>query len=172
MKQTKKEISARIDELKNILNKLFPDSLYSQFISSNEIVESIHEQINQLKIELEAAPNDIFKAVLESHEVLCKVKNMGEKDAYGQNPGIYYSLAVAGESGELGNKIVKAVRNGNNEEAIKQAVISELPDVIIYAAVLAHVFDLDLNQLVNDKVDIVTKRALDGYYGGPLDLKK
>jgi NTP pyrophosphatase (non-canonical NTP hydrolase) len=93
---------------------------------------------------------------------------MDEKAAYGQDPAMYYTLGICGEAGEMGNKIVKALRNGNDPEAVKEAVKSELPDVFIYSAVLAYVLDIDITRLVNDKVQVVMERARNGYYGGPL----
>jgi NTP pyrophosphatase (non-canonical NTP hydrolase) len=66
------------------------------------------------------------------------------------------------------NEIVKALRNGFDRRRILKAVRSELPDVIIYSYVLAHVLDIDLTSLVNRKVAVVVKRAADGYYGGPI----
>ena len=94
---------------------------------------------------------------------------MKEDEAYGQDPAMYYTLAICGEAGEMGNKIVKALRNGNDPDGAKKAIISELPDIIIYSAVLAHVLKIDLTNLVNDKVNVVIKRAKNGYYGGALN---
>lgn len=110
----------------------------------------------------------IMESVIKSHKSLCDVKKMDEKAAYGNDPAVYYSLAICGEAGEMANKIVKSLRNGTDPEAIRSAVISELPDVFIYSGVLAHVLDLDIMKLVKEKSDIVVERALNGYYGGPL----
>jgi NTP pyrophosphatase (non-canonical NTP hydrolase) len=115
---------------------------------------------------------DFFANVLESHKVLCEIKQMDEKAAYGQNPALFYGTAVSAEAGEMCNKVIKALRNGDDPEAAKRAVISELPDVFIYGIVLAHVLDIDIRKLVTEKVGVVTQRARDGYYGGPLNLKK
>lgn len=160
MIETKSEIRARISELERISAVLNP-----------VILDTVKSRISDL-IELEKnAEEDPFKSVLKSHKVLCEVKEMDEDAAYGQDPALYYALAISGEAGEMGNKIVKALRNGDDPEAAKRAVISELPDVIIYSAVLAHVLEIDLSKLVNEKVGVVISRARDGYYGGPLNGK-
>lgn len=165
MPETKGEIRARIDELNRLLNPLTdePDDVYLR--------SHIDVRMKELETELESAQEDIFKSVVRSHVAVCAAKRMDEKAAYGQDPAMYYSLAVCGEAGEMGNKIVKALRNGSDLEASRQAVISELPDVFIYGSVLAHVLDIDITRLVSEKADIVIQRAENGYYGGPLKEK-
>lgn len=161
-RETKSEIKARLSELKK----------FKKWILKEELQECdvrwIDDRISELEGQLKGATEDLFKSVIKSHEVICAVKKMDAKAAYGQDPGMYYTLAVCGEAGEMANKIVKALRNGNDPGAIREAVISELPDVIIYGAVLGHVMDLDLSKLVNEKVGVVIERAQSGYYGPPL----
>ena len=113
------------------------------------------------------ASKSIMNTVIRSHKSVCKAKNMDEKAAYGNDPAVYYSLAICGEAGEMANKIVKALRNGTDVTAVKNAVISELPDIFIYSGVLGYVLDLDVAKLVEEKVDIVVNRATSGYYGPP-----
>lgn len=165
MSEMKSEIRARIDELENTL------SLLKELPGNHKLIPVLRARITKLKKAESKAQEDLFRSVMRSHEVICAVKEMDEKAAYGQNPAIYYTLGVCGESGEMANKIVKALRNGFDAEKIKEAIVSELPDVIIYSSVLAHVMDIDLTKLVNEKVKIVTSRALNGYYGGPLNTK-
>lgn len=162
--ETKSEIRARIDELEGMR------SLLRELTGKNKerMMTIISARVAKLKRAETQAQEDLFRSVIRSHEVLCAVKQMDEKAAYGQNPAIYYALGVCGESGELANKIVKSLRNGMDVKKVKRAIESELPDVIVYSAVLAHVMDIDLTKLVNDKVRIVINRALNGYYGGPL----
>ncbi len=116
--------------------------------------------------------DDIKKMILESHKAICKAKNMGEKDAYGHDPGSYYTLALCGEAGEMANAVIKTLRNGTDKKEIKRAVESELPDVIIYAYILAHILDVPLTKLVQEKVKIVIERANNGYYGGPVKVRE
>lgn len=164
MSETKSEIRARIDELESILSLLYELSDDNRL----RMLGIIQFKIDNLKKSESEAQEDLFKSVMRSHEVICAVKEMDEKAAYGQNAAMYYTLAIAGESGELANKIVRSLKNGECIAELKEAVVSELPDVIIYSAVLAHVMDIDLTKEVNDKVKIVINRALNGYYGGPI----
>lgn len=167
MKETKSEIRARIDELRSFYAKV---SDVDVPLGDREFFHRLFsEREKELETELESAEEDLFKSVIRSHVAVCAAKKMDEKAAYGQDPAMYYSLAVCGEAGEMGNKIVKALRNGNDPEASRRAVMSELPDVFIYGAVLAHVLDIDITKLVNEKVDVVIERAENGYYGGALD---
>jgi NTP pyrophosphatase (non-canonical NTP hydrolase) len=161
MKQTKKEIRARIEELQSLLSSI-PDQTVKQILGA---------RIKVLQNELSAAPEDFIDSVLESHRAICRAKNMGAKEAYGQEPIMYYSLAICGEAGEMANKIVKGLRDGYNNQKSYQAVMSELPDILIYSIVLAHVMDIDIGELINNKVEIVIQRAVNGYYGGKINNK-
>lgn len=150
--ETKSEIRARIDELERLKS-----------------IGEIPDRITELKEKLNAADEDMSVTILQSHRALCAAKKMGEKQAYGHDPAMYYSLGVCGEAGEMANKIVKAMRYGPDARArFIPAIESELPDVIIYAFILAHTHDINLPRLVNAKAGVVIQRALDGYYGGPL----
>lgn len=170
-RHTKSEIDARLDELRPFLmevmehRKTFGDN--GSF--PQQLQDSLSNRMSALEDERGRALDDIFSAIVESHKILCHVKQMGEKEAYGQDPAFYYSAGVAGEAGELLNKMVKAFRNGGDATAgLRAAVVSELPDVVIYAFVLAYVLEIDLTRLVTEKASVVVKRAMEGYYGGPL----
>jgi NTP pyrophosphatase (non-canonical NTP hydrolase) len=161
--ETKSEIQARIDELDRV-RKAFWSSM-----TEATLEKDVERRLDELHALLERAEEDLSSNIIRSHKALCEAKKMGEKEAYGNDPAIYYTLGVCGEAGEMANKIVKAQRNRNNRDKVLEAIRSELPDVIIYSYVLAHVLDMDLSKLVNEKVGVVVQRALDGYYGGPLD---
>ena len=172
--ETKSEIHARIDEVQSILDSLSSGlALGRSFHGYNELIAiktRLGSRMLELMSQLELAEEDLSASILRSHEAVCRAKNMHEKAAYGHNPAVYYSLAVAGEVGEMSNAIVKAMRNGNDDTAVLAAVCSELPDVIIYSYILAHVLDINLSKLVNEKIGVVIQRANDGYYGGPLPV--
>jgi NTP pyrophosphatase (non-canonical NTP hydrolase) len=163
--ETKTEIHSRLNELEK-LGLVLSGTREKNW--EQEVPYYLGERVKELETKLDKAPDDIFHAVLKSHKILCEIKKMAPKAAYGQNPGLYYGAGVAGEAGEMCNKIVKALRDGYDYELVRKAIISELPDVIIYAAVLAFCFDLDLTKLVSEKAEVVTQRAVDGYYGKEL----
>ncbi len=164
MTETKAELTARIEELHSVSEMLTG--------VSPALERKLIKRMKALLAAREAAPEDMAASVVRSHVAVCRAKKMSRKAAYGQDPAVYYSLAIAGEAGEMGNKIVKALRNGNDPRACKKAVVSELPDVFIYGFVLANVLGIDIVDLVNKKVDVVIKRAATGYYGGPLKKKR
>lgn len=157
--ETKSEIRARIDELIGLV------SMFSDLTDTGKVEKVIGARMIELIAKLESAAEDVSASIIKSHKKICEVKKMEEKAAYGNDPAIYYTLGVCGEAGEMANKIVKSLRNGMNRASVLEAVKSELPDVIIYAYVLAYVLDIDLTRLVNEKVDVVINRANDGYYG-------
>lgn len=118
-------------------------------------------------------PETIRDIILSSHEAVCASKEMDENEAFGHHPAVYYSLAMCGECGELANNIVKAMRNGPDKmEKMKEAISSELQDVIIYAYILAETNGIVVEDIVRNKVEVVIQRAKDGYYGKPLERKK
>jgi len=161
--ETKSEIRARIDELKQ---------LFKFAKKQNETISFIRNRISVLEQKLAKAQEDLSSSITESHKAICKAKRMDEKEAYGNDPAMYYTLGICGEAGEMANAIVKARRNGEDQKKVWAAVCSELPDVIIYSYVLAYVLDIDLSKLVNEKVDVVIDRANNGYYGIPLKRAK
>lgn len=165
MGETRGELEARRDELRRTARMLRSALSGSDY---DRVAEALLPRAQELLAEAGEAPEDLIQSVLRSHKAVCAAKDMDEKAAYGQDPALYYTLAICGEAGEMGNKIVKALRNGNDPEAARKAVMSELPDIFVYGAVLARVLDLDLTRLVNEKVEIVIERAKSGYYGGPL----
>jgi NTP pyrophosphatase (non-canonical NTP hydrolase) len=162
--ETKSHIDSRIDELEQIL-KTF--ALNGPVPTST--VSVVKDRVALLMKERETADDGIRASVIRSHKAICQVKKMDEKAAYGNDPAVYYTLGVCGEAGEMANAIVKVLRNGLDRKKILEAVTSELPDVIIYSYVLAYVLDIDLTKLVNEKVEVVVKRAHDGYYGGEIE---
>jgi NTP pyrophosphatase (non-canonical NTP hydrolase) len=160
--ETKSEIRARLDEIQKIREEFL-----SRF-TADRVEETIERRYKELCDQLELADEDLSSSILRSHKAICKVKQMDEKAAYGNDPAIYYTLGICGEAGEMANAIVKSQRNGADAQKVLEAVKSELPDVVIYSFILAHVLDINLPSLVHEKVEIVIDRAIKGYYGSPL----
>ena len=162
--ETKSEIRARIDELKRLEEEL----LAGRGHNLDEAIFAIEARQKALEKSLASAEEDLSSSIIRSHKAICEAKQMDEKAAYGNDPALYYTLGICGEAGEMANALVKAQRNGYDREKALEAVKSELPDVVIYSYVLAHVLDIDLSNLVNEKVEVVIRRARDGYYGKSL----
>lgn len=162
----KNEIAAKLDGYKLVQSDL--KRVMSGELTVKALSESLSFEISKLEVDMSEAEEDLASSIIRSHKAVCEAKQMEENAAYGHDPAVYYSLAICGEAGEMANAIVKSMRNGTDTGAVLEAVKSELPDVVIYSYVLAHVLKMDLPKLVNEKVEIVIKRAYDGYYGPKL----
>lgn len=162
LNETKSEIRARIEELQKVR-----EAFHSTLLMSR-LEDDVDRRLKELRDVLETAEEDLSSSIIRSHKAICEAKRMDEKAAYGNDPALYYTLGICGEAGEMANALVKAQRNGYDREKALEAVKSELPDVVIYSHVLAHVLDIDLSNLVNEKVEVVIRRAKEGYYGKAL----
>ena len=160
--ETKSEIRARIDELQKVR-----EAFHSRLVMS-ALEDDVERRMKELYDALETAEEDLSSSIIRSHKAICEAKQMDEKAAYGNDPALYYTLGICGEAGEMANALVKAQRNGFDKKKALEAVMSELPDVVIYSYVLAYVLSIDLSKLVNEKVEVVIRRAREGYYGRAL----
>ncbi len=161
---TKQEIRIRIDELQKLITNT---NQYSEIIQ--EVHHKITEYKNNLKTALDDTDMNFIDEVLESHRVICDIKQMPYDHAFGAEPSLYYGAAVAAESGELLNKLIKTIRHhGMDREKLKEAVESEIADVMIYSVILALTTRIDLIETVKKKTKIVIERAMSGYYGGSI----
>lgn len=84
---------------------------------------------------------------------------------------VYPALGLAGESGEVVEKIKKIFRDqqGMVGDEQRQAVAKELGDVLWYLAQLATELDLDLNQVAQDNLDKLLSRQQRGQLHGSGD---
>lgn len=158
--RTRIELLSRLDEINNMI-------LTGNY--TTEIKSKLEKRQADLIKELKYSYDDIMSAAINSHHVICKIKDMKPDAAYGNDPFIYYALGLVGESGELAGALLRAIRNNDTIEAKKLAVESEIADCIIYTVILAYTTGIDLIKIVNEKAKIVAQRALNGYYGGPIN---
>lgn len=75
----------------------------------------------------------------------------------------YVSLGLAGEAGEIANKVKKIVRDGDYDPV---ALADELGDVLYYAARLAAELGTSLNLVARDNMAKLTSRKERGVLGG------
>lgn len=88
----------------------------------------------------------------------------------GHNP-IYPTLGLAGETGEVCEKIKKVIRDHGGEfdaEAVS-AIKKELGDVLWYVARLAAELGLDLDEVAADNLDKLASRKARGTLSGSGD---
>ena len=77
------------------------------------------------------------------------------------NQGLYYTaLGLAGEAGEVVNKIKKVMRDTANELSAsqKEAIVDELGDVLWYCAGIATELGIDLEKVARDNLQKLERR--------------
>jgi NTP pyrophosphatase (non-canonical NTP hydrolase) len=70
-------------------------------------------------------------------------------------------LGIAGESGEVADHIKKLVGHGHEFDIPK--IREELGDVLWYIAAIAHVLDMDLEDIANENVAKLRARYPEGF---------
>ena len=90
-------------------------------------------------------------------------------------PG-YVGLSLVGEAGELANTLKKvwrasvAIGRPDGYEALGDAdrrrIADELADVVILSLVLANHLDLDIEEALAQKLQVIDHRLQQGYYQG------
>lgn len=70
----------------------------------------------------------------------------------------YATLGLAGEAGELANKVKKILRGDDNAMELRQQVIGEMGDVMWYLAALASELDTDLEAVARHNVEKLESR--------------
>lgn len=75
---------------------------------------------------------------------------------------VYPALGLAGEAGEVANKVKKMIRDG----AGTQSVIDEVADCLWYIAALASDLGVSMDDLAQKNLDKLADRAERGVIGG------
>ena len=90
----------------------------------------------------------------------------------GSHKIIYPALGLAGEAGEVANKVKKFVRDGYDQEGFelkKGELASEIGDVLWYCAALARDIGYDLQHIAQGNIAKLNDRAKRGKIGGDGD---
>jgi NTP pyrophosphatase (non-canonical NTP hydrolase) len=88
-----------------------------------------------------------------------------------QDKVVYPTLGLAGEAGEIANKVKKILRDnaGEIQEDVRQNLISELGDVLWYLAALATDLKTELSEVANKNIEKLNSRKNRGVIGGSGD---
>ena len=81
----------------------------------------------------------------------------------------YMALGLAGEAGEVANKVKKFERGDYNEDRLRELAASEIGDVLWYIAGLATVLELDLEEIALNNISKVLDRKSRGVILGDGD---
>ena len=86
---------------------------------------------------------------------------------------LYPALGLAGEAGEVANKVKKVMRDGieNQPNDWKDQIASEIGDVLWYCAALASDLNLSLGMIAAQNLIKLDKRKDKGTLGGSGDIR-
>lgn len=95
------------------------------------------------------------------YQIRCRETDVGTAAQDSLDPGwLYYVLGIAGETGELIEKIKKLFRdkNGIIDQEFKDNVIKEMGDIQWYQARLADWFDIEYNIIAKTNIEKLQSR--------------
>jgi len=86
---------------------------------------------------------------------------------------LYPALGLAGEAGEVANKVKKLVRDGTSSlpDKWKEHIASEIGDVLWYCAVLADDLGMSLGRIASENEIKLAQRKKKGTIGGSGDSR-
>lgn len=85
---------------------------------------------------------------------------------------LYPALGLAGEAGEVANKVKKFIRDGADKESFevkKVEIAAEIGDVLWYCAALAHDLGFNLSEIAAENYSKLSGRSQRGTIGGDGD---
>ena len=90
-----------------------------------------------------------------------------------QHKLIYPALGMAGEAGEVANKVKKLIRDGPDKrpDTWREDIASEIGDVLWYCAALADDLNLTLGMIAAQNLAKLQKRKDKGTIGGSGDTR-
>jgi NTP pyrophosphatase (non-canonical NTP hydrolase) len=90
-----------------------------------------------------------------------------------QHKILYPALGLAGEAGEVANKVKKLVRDGpeNRPDTWREDIASEIGDVLWYCAALATDLNLTLGMIAGQNEKKLSARKKAGTIGGSGDTR-
>lgn len=81
----------------------------------------------------------------------------------------YTSLGLAGEAGEVANKVKKWKRGDMTQSELEDVLLDELGDVLWYVAMLAHEAGWSLDQIAQRNIEKLSSRKARGKLKGDGD---
>ena len=86
---------------------------------------------------------------------------------------LYPALGMAGEAGEVANKVKKLIRDGPDKrpDTWREDIASEIGDVLWYCAALADDLNLTLGMIASQNLAKLQKRKDKGTLGGSGDTR-
>ncbi len=88
---------------------------------------------------------------------------------FGEQKLIRSFLGIAGEAGELSERVKKYLRGDYGIEELRERSFKELGDVLYYVAVTAHELGLNLDDIAEQNIAKLAQRHIDGKIKGDGD---
>ena len=85
---------------------------------------------------------------------------------------VYPALGLAGEAGEVANKVKKVLRDGTEIKDVSKDIASEIGDCLWYISVLAGDIGWDLESIAKLNIDKLQDRANRGKLSGSGDKRQ
>lgn len=82
----------------------------------------------------------------------------------------YCALGLAGEGGEVANKVKKLIRDGDTID-LRQKICEEIGDVLWYAAILADEMGVDFSRIAEDNLVKLDNRKRNATIRGEGDAR-
>lgn len=82
---------------------------------------------------------------------------------------VYSALGLAGEAGELANKVKKIMRGDHNRAELVAGIRGEMGDVLWYLAALAEDIGVDLGDIARENLEKIQSRQARGEIKGAGD---
>ena len=82
---------------------------------------------------------------------------------------VYPALGLAGEAGEVANKVKKVLRDGTEIKDVSKDIAAEIGDCLWYISVLASDIGWDLESIAKLNIEKLTDRANRGKLSGSGD---
>ena len=108
--------------------------------------------------------------IMDLNEYQCKARNTALYPNVGKNP-IYPTLGLAGEAGEVADKVKKVLRdnNGSFDAEAKESIKLELGDVLWYVSQLSSELGFDLETIALSNLNKLSSRQSRGKLSGSGD---
>jgi NTP pyrophosphatase (non-canonical NTP hydrolase) len=120
----------------------------------------------------------------EANKFLQEKYNMSDFNSYQRNASstaiypeehriLYPALGLAGEAGEVANKVKKLIRDGPDKrpDTWREDIASEIGDVLWYCAALATDLNLSLGMIAGQNEKKLGQRKQSGTLGGSGDTR-
>jgi len=116
-------------------------------------------------VDLDEANHDLLEHTEMNIQKFVEETNDRNVEGWRQWDMHHFVLGLCGETGELANNAKKHSRwlvgwKGKAMDVVEfiDTLKEELPDIMIYLCLIAGKYDLDLGELVKDKVEVIKER--------------